>query len=491
MASRRLFDGASEEIGQLPLVAGVALQTWTGTDATVTVTATSGLLENVTDDFTFTGTDGAAWGPGWTFVQGSGDILTNRGRMVTGTGAFDGDSAVYDTGLADAVVSIDVEIPTNDAQFPEVRFRFSDVNYDFIRLVLEPHNDLWYVHDFDNDVLQTLLANGSFAVAAGDVVHVKCMGVGTALFLRLWLNADPEPATWTATFTSSLGASNTQFMVRTVTSNLGVAVTNFWDNLAVSSPWVGTDATVTVTATSGLFSSGGSAQTWTGTDATVTVTGGSGTFTPGPATWTGTDATATVTATSGLFAPGSVTWVGADATVTVAGDSGLFSAAGTPQTWTGTDATVTVTATSGLFAAGPVTWTGTDATATVTATSGLFAAGGAPQTWTGTDATATITATSGSWAPGTVTWVGTDGTITVASASGVFTISGTPQTWAGTGATATITATSGSFIALVAAGYVCLDVAAAGYVHLDVAAAGSVRLDVIADLVTLTVSEDC
>lgn len=198
--------------------------------------------QGATDDFTFTGVDGAAWGPGWTFVQGSGDILTNRGRMVTGTGAFDGDSAVYTTGIADAVVSIDVEIPTNDAQFPEVRFRYSDVNFDYIRLVLEPHNDLWYVHDFDNDVQQTLLANGGLTVAANDVVHIKLMGVGTALYLRLWLNADPEPTTWTATFTSSFGTTNTQVMVRTVTSNLGVAITNYWDNFAFATAVTGTVA---------------------------------------------------------------------------------------------------------------------------------------------------------------------------------------------------------------------------------------------------------
>lgn len=92
----------------------------------------------------------------------------------------------------------------------------------------------------------------------------------------------------------------------------------------------------------------------------------------------------------------------------------------------------------------------------------------ANQTWTGTDGAVAVAATSGSFAPGTVTWVGTDGTVTILAAEGAWVAA---QTWASTEATVTVTATSGSFIALIASGYVCLDV--------------------VADSVTLTVSEDC
>lgn len=92
-----------------------------------------------------------------------------------------------------------------------------------------------------------------------------------------------------------------------------------------------------------------------------------------------------------------------------------------------------------------------------------------PQTWTGTAATVTITGTSGSFTPGAVTWTGTDATVTVTAASGSFT-PGT-ATWTGTDATVVVTASSGSFVQVIAAGYVCVEVAA--------------------DSVTLTVSEDC
>jgi hypothetical protein len=182
---------------------------------------------------TFTATDGSSWSADWTFPQGSGDIQGNRGRMVTGTGPFDGDSAQINVDLADVQVGISVEIPTNDAQFPEIRFRFSDVNFDYIRLLFEPHNDLYLIHDYDNDVQTSLLASGSYTIVAGDVVYIRMEGEGSTVRFRFWKNAEQEPSTWTATATSTLGQTNTLLMVRTVTSNLGVAVTNFWDNLVV------------------------------------------------------------------------------------------------------------------------------------------------------------------------------------------------------------------------------------------------------------------
>jgi len=187
-----------------------------------------------TNDFTFTGSDGAAWGSGWTFTVGSGDILTNRGRMVTGTGGFDGRSAYIDVGIPDISATIDVEIPTNDAQFPEVRFRFDPVNFDYVRFLMEPHNDTWTLHSYDNDVQTALLASGSFTVVGGDIVHIKLVGLGTAVSVKLWKNADPEPGTVNGSGTTSLGQTNTKLMVRTVTSNLGVAVTNYWDNLVLA-----------------------------------------------------------------------------------------------------------------------------------------------------------------------------------------------------------------------------------------------------------------
>jgi len=196
------------------------------------------LFPTGTDNFTFTGTDGASWGTGWTFTQGSGDILTDRGRMVTGTSAFAGVSAWIDTTLADVTVAIDLEMPTDDAQFPEVRFRFNTGNFDYLRLLFEPHNDIYTVHDYDNDVQQTLLASGSFAFAANDIAHIEFTAVGNNVQLRLWKNAESRPHDATKTFSSSFGATNTQLMVRTVTSNLSVAITNYWDNLSVTAATV-------------------------------------------------------------------------------------------------------------------------------------------------------------------------------------------------------------------------------------------------------------
>lgn len=186
------------------------------------------------DPFTFAGQDGQPWGPGWTFTQGTGDINANRGRMVTGTGGFDGRSAYYTHGTVDADVRIDLEIPTNDAQFPEVRARFSTANFDYVRLLFEPHNDTVFLHSYDNDVQQVQLATGSFAVTAGDIAHIRIVSVGNDTKVRLWLNGASEPGTWNLEGTTAFGATNTSLMVRTVTSNLGVAITNYWDNFAVT-----------------------------------------------------------------------------------------------------------------------------------------------------------------------------------------------------------------------------------------------------------------
>jgi hypothetical protein len=208
----------------------------------------SHVAAGVTTAYTFTGTDGADWNPLWTFTQGTGDVLTNRGRMVTGTGAFSGVSAYIDTGQSDGTVRIDVEIPTNDAQFPEVRFRFDPGNYDYLRILLEPHNDVVRLHSYDNDVQQSLLDSETFAIAANDVVHIKMVGSGNEVRVRLWLNSDSEPSTYQLIGSSSLGASNTDLMVRTVTSNAGIAITNYWDNLSITSAGIDT-ATGTIALT--------------------------------------------------------------------------------------------------------------------------------------------------------------------------------------------------------------------------------------------------
>jgi hypothetical protein len=204
------------------------------------------------DNLTFTGVDGDSWGVGWTFTQGTGDINSNRGRMVTGTGGFDGRSAYYDTGLANVDLTIDLEIPTNDAQFPEIRLRFDSGNYDYLRLLFEPHNDVVYFHSYDADVQQGLLDSASFAVAANDIIHVRALMVGTDVKVRLWRNAESEPTTWLLEATTSFGLTNDQIMVRTVTSNLGVAITNYWDNLGFNSVITGTIAVTDGTDTSSI-----------------------------------------------------------------------------------------------------------------------------------------------------------------------------------------------------------------------------------------------
>ncbi len=193
-------------------------------------------LSQPTDPFTFTGADGASWGTGWVFTFGTGDVLTNRGRLVTGTGAYDGPAVYYDTALADVDFRIDLEIPTTDQQYPEVRMRFDTTTYDFVRLIFDPGAGSIVLQSFDNDAFSAFLDSEAFTWAANDIIHIRGLVEGTSHKVRVWKNADPEPGTWNLEGTSSLGAGQTKLMLRTVTSNLGVAVTNYWDNWSFGVP---------------------------------------------------------------------------------------------------------------------------------------------------------------------------------------------------------------------------------------------------------------
>jgi hypothetical protein len=280
------------------------------------------LFSTGADAYTFTGTDGDSWNPLWTFTQGTGDILTNRGRMVTSTTNFDGRTAWIDTAQSNGTVQIDVEIPTSDAQFPEVRFRFDTGNFDYVRVLLEPHNDIAYLHPYDNDVQQTVLDSEAFTVSGGDTVHIKMVGSGNEVRVRLWLNADSEPTTYQLIGSTALGASNTQLMVRTVTSDLGVAVTNYWDNLVITGAGIdtvtGTIARTDANDTSAITGTESMSGTIAVTDANDT-SAFTGTLSmSGTIAVTDANDTSAITATESI--PGTIAVTDANDTSAISGD---------------------------------------------------------------------------------------------------------------------------------------------------------------------------
>jgi hypothetical protein len=269
---------------------------------------------------------------------------------------------------------------------------------------------------------------------------------GTSDFVLIVDNPDQ---TWTGTgATVTITATSGSFTpggTATWTGNgatVTIAATSDAFAASGTAVWSSTDGLVTVTGTSSSFVGTGT-TVWTGTDATVTITATSDAFTVGAATWTGNGATVTITATSDAFVPGAVTWAGNGGTVAIAGTSGVFTPGAV--TWAGTDGLVTVTAASGSFGlgAGPQTWNGTAGTVAVAATSDAFAASGTI-VWTGNGGTVTVSATSGAFSSGAVTWTGNAGTLAIAATSGAFTVAGTAA-WIGAAATLFVAAQSGTF----------------------------------------------
>lgn len=190
------------------------------------------------DALTFGGINGDRWNTAWVFTSGTpGTIDNNRGKLTTGTGSFSGVSAYYDHGLVDVDMRWDITLPTTDTQFPEVRLRFDHVNYDYVRVIFDPNATSIVLQDFDNDSFNSFLDADTLTWAANDVIHLRALVEGTSFKVRYWKNSDPEPGTWNMEATSSLGATNTEVMIRTVTADLGVAVTNYWDNFSFSVPY--------------------------------------------------------------------------------------------------------------------------------------------------------------------------------------------------------------------------------------------------------------
>jgi hypothetical protein len=186
---------------------------------------------------TFEGANGTNWNPAWTFTQGQGSIYEGKGKLTTGTGSYDGVSAYYNHGLVDVDVRWDIHMLTTDAQFPEMRLRFDNVNYDYVRVIFDPGATAIVLQDFDNDVFNSFLDSDTLTWAANDVIHLRALVEGTSIKVKYWKNAAAEPGTWNMEATSSLGAANTKVMIRTVTADLGVAITNYWDNFSFSVPY--------------------------------------------------------------------------------------------------------------------------------------------------------------------------------------------------------------------------------------------------------------
>lgn len=317
MASRRLFDGASEEIGQLPIVAAAVDQTWTGTDATIAVTATSGEFSaSGGSPQTWTGTDATAT---VTATSGSWSQTGPITRPLTpttgaGTGTAVGSFVVTDPGAIDTndvvIVAVTsrrdrtITTPTGWNVLGPVQAGNTDNTgnnlYVFWRRG-EPSTWTFTLSSSSSgwawvcDVFRGCITSGdpwfSTATNSGTDASVEvsalsslppgCMAIGVAGYSdSSGAGGTPttygtDPSGWAST--SSFNSSNQQgallgyddlvsgTSVAQATWTLDQAPNNWTSRMLALSPqqvtWAGTDGTVTVTATSGEFS------------ATTTVTG--------------------------------------------------------------------------------------------------------------------------------------------------------------------------------------------------------------------------
>lgn len=303
---------------------GGGAQTWTGDNATMVATGTSGVFtpgnatwagDNATTATTGTSGSFTAGGATWT-----GDSAT---MVATGTnGSFTAGPATWSGDTATATIT------GNSGSFA-------------------PGAATW---TGDTATVAVTGTPGAFSPGAatwvGDTATISAVGNSGSF--------SPGGATW---------AGDAATLAVTGTSG------SFTPGNAT---WTGDTATISVVGTSGDFSASGGPQTWTGDSATMVATGTSGAFTPGGAAWAGDSATMAITGSSAPFVAGAATWAGDAGTLAVAGVSGSFVPGAAP--WAGDAGTLAVAGLSGSFAPGDVIWVGDDGSIIITGTSGGFIA---------------------------------------------------------------------------------------------------------------------
>ena len=62
----------------------------------------------------------------------------------------------------------------------------------------------YFIDAYKGGVNTNLVSGASFAISAGDTVHIRILHVGTSLRIKLWKNTAVEPTTWQQTFNTSL-----------------------------------------------------------------------------------------------------------------------------------------------------------------------------------------------------------------------------------------------------------------------------------------------
>lgn len=158
----------------------------------------------------FTDTNGDPWpAPFKTDGIGLADIQSNKGRLQADSGSYDYHWALHRLRLPDDhEVAGTIDLP-NGADEHYIRVFVGGVPggndiYNGYCLQLYPSYNGWNLQRSDA-YSNTDLAGTSVSMtfATNDVVHFRVQRKGTTVRAKVWLNGDPEPATWGASATDA------------------------------------------------------------------------------------------------------------------------------------------------------------------------------------------------------------------------------------------------------------------------------------------------
>lgn len=191
---------------------------------------------------TFTGTNGAAWSStNWAFVTSNGvrvTIQNNKGQVVTEAVAFGQEQMFLTEGPDDFYLTFDMSIADNtNGGYFQIQYRQNTGGGggfpgSAIELQMQSGGSL---------NLTNIGGTGSVTVTppafvGGDIIHWKIRVAGPVHQVKLWVNSDPEPGTWTIDAldtapTKLTGAGQTLFVAKT--AGAGDSKTYTLDNIVL------------------------------------------------------------------------------------------------------------------------------------------------------------------------------------------------------------------------------------------------------------------
>lgn len=190
------------------------------------------------------GTDGAAWPAQWTASAPNGglhDIQSNKGRQLTGTGGGYTDycrALLADVVAADFDITVDVDLVGTIEAYTSLHFRSDGVwngndstNNGWRVFFAQGGSQFWHVGHWSGGGGETNLTGDQARTTHDTTQHIRVQCAGSAVKVKLWADAEPEPGTWTFETTDATHASLTRMAVTVHGGADAGQKTVRWDNL--------------------------------------------------------------------------------------------------------------------------------------------------------------------------------------------------------------------------------------------------------------------